>query len=570
MRPIRIVRRPAAATLTGPLDPVLRRVYAARGIASLAELDLGLAGLLPVSSLDGIVEAVDLLLDARARGRRVLVVGDFDADGATSCALLVRGLTRLGFAEVGYLVPDRFRFGYGMTPEIVALAAERAPGLIVTVDNGMSSEAGVAVARKLGIDVLITDHHLPGATLPAANAICNPNLAGATFGSKALAGVGVAFYVLAALTRRLADCVPHGGLPSAADYLDLVALGTVADVVPLDRNNRILVSQGLKRIRAGHCVPGISALLAEGGRSAERSVAADLAFAAAPRLNAAGRLDDMSLGIECLLTDDPARARLLAAELGRLNAERRSIESRMNEEAAAIVKRMQIDDAGLPLGLCLFDEQWHPGVVGLVAARAKERLHRPVIAFAPADAGWLRGSARSVPGVHLRDALDAIAKREPGLLEKFGGHAMAAGLTLQRERLEEFRRCFAEEVCRHLEPEDAEGRVLTDGELEPAEMTLATAQTLRAAGPWGQGFAEPVFDGRFTVLDTRIVGERHLKLRVRPDGDAPVVDGIAFNFLAVDRQDLPMVAGRVQLAYRLDVNEYQGLERLQLVVEHLC
>jgi len=549
---------------------VLRRVYAARGIASLAELDLGLAGLLPVSSLDGIVEAVDLLLDARARGRRVLVVGDFDADGATSCALLVRGLTRLGFAEVGYLVPDRFRFGYGMTPEIVALAAERAPGLIVTVDNGMSSEAGVAVARKLGIDVLITDHHLPGATLPAANAICNPNLAGATFGSKALAGVGVAFYVLAALTRRLADCVPHGGLPSAADYLDLVALGTVADVVPLDRNNRILVSQGLKRIRAGHCVPGISALLAEGGRSAERSVAADLAFAAAPRLNAAGRLDDMSLGIECLLTDDPARARLLAAELGRLNAERRSIESRMNEEAAAIVKRMQIDDAGLPLGLCLFDEQWHPGVVGLVAARAKERLHRPVIAFAPADAGWLRGSARSVPGVHLRDALDAIAKREPGLLEKFGGHAMAAGLTLQRERLEEFRRCFAEEVCRHLEPEDAEGRVLTDGELEPAEMTLATAQTLRAAGPWGQGFAEPVFDGRFTVLDTRIVGERHLKLRVRPDGDAPVVDGIAFNFLAVDRQDLPMVAGRVQLAYRLDVNEYQGLERLQLVVEHLC
>lgn len=570
MQRVRIVRRSAAVPLTGSLDPVLRRVYAVRGIASLAELDLGLGGLLPVSSLDGIDGAVDLLLDAQARERRVLVVGDFDADGATSCALLVRGLGRLGFAEVGYLVPDRFRFGYGLTPQIVALAAERRPGLIVTVDNGMSSEAGVRAARELGIDVLITDHHLPGAALPAANAICNPNLAGATFPSKSLAGVGVAFYVLAAITRRLADLGACGNLPSAADYLDLVALGTVADVVPLDRNNRILVAQGLKRIRAGRCAPGISALLAEGGRSAERVVAGDLGFAAAPRLNAAGRLDDMSLGIECLLTDDPARARLLAAELGRLNVERRAIEGRMNEEAAAIVRRMQIDDAGLPLGLCLFDAEWHPGVVGLVAARAKERLHRPVIAFAPADAGWLRGSARSVPGVHMRDVLDAVAKRAPGLVEKFGGHAMAAGLTLHRDRLEDFRRCFAEEVRRHLEPEDVEGRVLSDGELGPAEMTLATAQALRAGGPWGQGFAEPVFDGHFTVVDARIVGERHLKLRVRPEGDAAVLDGIAFNFLAGAERALPANTDRVQLAYRLDVNEYQGLERLQLVIEHLC
>ncbi len=570
MQRIRIVRRPVAAALTGNLDPVLGRVYAARGIATVAELDLGLGGLLPVSSLDGINGAVDVLLDAHARKRRVLVVADFDADGATSCALLVRGLRRLGFAEVGYLVPDRFRFGYGLTPEIVALAAEREPGLIVTVDNGMSSEAGVAAARKLGIDVVITDHHLPGATLPAANAICNPNLAGAAFASKSLAGVGVAFYVLAAITRRLADLDPRGNLPSAADYLDLVALGTVADVVPLDRNNRILVAQGLKRIRAGHCAPGITALLAEGGRSAERIVAGDLAFAAAPRLNAAGRLDDMSLGIECLLTDDPSRARLLAAELGRLNMERRSIEGRMNEEAAAIVARMQIDDAGLPLGLCLFDVEWHPGVVGLVAARVKERLHRPVIAFAPADADWLRGSARSVPGVHMRDALDAIAKHAPGLLEKFGGHAMAAGLTLHRGRLEEFRGYFAEEVRRHLEPEDVEGRVLSDGELEPGEMTLVTAHALRAGGPWGQGFAEPVFDGRFTVLDSRIVGERHLKLRVRPDGDGSVLDGIAFNYLGGGERALPGNTDRVQLAYRLDVNEYQGLERLQLVVEHLC
>ena len=570
MQSLKIVRRAVTTAPDGDLNPVLRRVYGARGIGSAADLDLGLAGLLPVSSLDGIEGAVDLLVDALARRRRVIVVGDFDADGATSSALLVRGLSRLGFEGVGYLVPDRFRFGYGLTPEIVALAAEREPGLIITVDNGMSSDTGVAAARARGIDVLITDHHLPGATLPAANAICNPNLAGARFASKALAGVGVAFYVLAAVTRRLAGERTARSLPSAADFLDLVALGTVADVVPLDRNNRILIAQGLERIRAGHCVPGISALLAEGGRRIDRIVAADLGFAAAPRLNAAGRLDDMSLGIECLITDDPARARLLAAELGRLNTERRAIEDRMNGEAVEIVRRMKLDEAGLPLGLCLFDDAWHHGVVGLVAARVKERLHRPVIALAPADRGWLRGSARSIAGVHMRDALDAVAKRRTGLLEKFGGHAMAAGLTLHRERLEEFRALFAEEIGRRMEPADAEGVVASDGELEPRDMTLATAQALRAGGPWGQGFPEPVFDGRFGVVDARIVGERHLKLRVRADGQSPVYDAIAFNFTAHGRASIPRSAETVQLAYRLDVNEYQGLERLQLVVEHLC
>jgi len=566
MADTRIVRRSAAVTLDADLHPVLRRVYAARGIGSAAELNLALGGLLPVGSLDGIDEAVALLCEEHARRRSVLVIGDFDADGATSTALLVRGLRRLGFPDVGYLVPDRFRFGYGLTPEIVALAAERDPGLIITVDNGMSSNAGVAAARDRGIDVLITDHHLPGASLPAANAICNPNLPGAAFRSKALAGVGVAFYVLAALTRRLADGGPQ---PSAADFLDLVALGTVADVVPLDRNNRILVAQGLQRIRAGRSVPGIAALLAEGGRPVSGTVASDLGFAAAPRLNAAGRLDDMSLGIECLLADDPARARLLAAELGRLNSERRAIEARMNEEATAILRRMHLDEGELPLGLCLFDEAWHHGVVGLVAARAKERLHRPVIAFAPAGDKWLRGSARSVAGVHIRDALDAVAKREPQLLEKFGGHAMAAGLTLHRDRLEAFRRAFAEEIAGRMQPADAEGVVVSDGELAAGELTLATAEALRAGGPWGSGFPEPVFDGRFAVVDARIVGERHLKLRLRIDGAAPVQDAIAFNFEAGGRTSLPRGGDILQLAYRLDVNEYQGSRRPQLVVEHL-
>lgn len=566
----RIVRRTVHAPLAGNLDPVLRRVYAARGIGSADELNLDLQELLPVSSLDGIEGAVDLLMDAYARRRRLLVIGDFDADGATSTALVVRGLRRLGFSEVGYLVPDRFRFGYGLTPEIVALAAERAPDLIITVDNGMSSDAGVAAARARGIDVLITDHHLPGATLPDANAICNPNLTGAVFKSKALAGVGVAFYVLAALTRRLQDERGGATLPAPADLLDLVALGTVADVVAFDRNNRILVAQGLKRIRAGRCVPGIQALLAEGGRRHERAVASDLGFAAGPRLNAAGRLLDMSIGIECLLADDCAHARVLAAQLGALNQERRAIEQRMNEDAAAIVCRMQLDASDLALGLCLYDANWHHGVVGLVAARAKERLHRPVIAFAPAQDPWLRGSARSVAGVHMRDTLDAVAKCRPGLLEKFGGHALAAGLTLHRERLEEFRALFAAEVARRMSREDAEGIVASDGALAPEEMTLATAQTLRDGGPWGQGFPEPVFDGRFAVLEARTVAERHLKLRVRSGRDTPVHDAIAFNFARQGRAALPRSADVVRLAYRLDVNEYRGVERLQLVIEQLC
>ena len=568
----RVIRRRAGAVpaeFGRELHPVVRRVYAARGLTSSGDLSLGLDQLLPVSSLEGLDAAIEVLLEHLAGGTRVLVVGDFDADGATSSALVVRALRRLGFGNVGYLVPNRFRFGYGLTPEIVALAAEQSPGLIITVDNGISSHAGVAEARRRGIDVLVTDHHLPTAELPAARAIVNPNLAGARFASHALAGVGVAFYVLAALVRRLQERgSAAAGDFSLAQYLDLVALGTVADLVPLDRNNRILVSQGLKRIRAGRCVAGITALLEQANRIPSGIVAQDLGFAVAPRLNAAGRLDDMSLGIECLLTDDLSEARQLAARLSELNQERREIEQRMQAEALAAVSQLHLESRGVMAGsLCLFDESWHQGVVGLVASRVKDRVHRPVIAFARAEDGTLRGSARSVAGVHIRDVLDAVAARDPGLLDRFGGHAMAAGVTLNSAKLERFAAAFTTEVDRWLDP-SAQGFIDTDGELAPEELTLVTALELRAAGPWGQAFPEPAFDGEFELLDCRVVGERHLKLRVRPLATGEALDAIAFGYIEDGQPDLSR--GRARLAYRLDVNEYLGTRRLQLVVEHLA
>jgi single-stranded-DNA-specific exonuclease len=568
----RVIRRRAGAVpaeFGRELHPVVRRVYAARGLTCSGDLSLGLDQLLPVSSLEGLDGAIEVLLEHLASGTRVLVVGDFDADGATSSALVVRALRRLGFGNVGYLVPNRFRYGYGLTPEIVALAAEQSPGLIVTVDNGISSHAGVAEASRRGIDVLVTDHHLPTAELPAARAIVNPNLAGARFASHALAGVGVAFYVLAALVRRLQErgCAAAGDF-SLAQYLDLVALGTVADLVPLDRNNRILVSQGLKRIRAGRCVAGITALLEQANRIPSGIVAQDLGFAVAPRLNAAGRLDDMSLGIECLLTDDPSEARQLAARLSELNEERREIEQRMQAEALAAVSQLHLESRGVMAGsLCLFDESWHQGVVGLVASRVKDRVHRPVIAFARAEDGTLRGSARSVAGVHIRDVLDAVAARDPGLLDRFGGHAMAAGVTLDSAKLERFAAAFTTEVDRWLDP-SAQGFIDTDGELAPEELTLVTALELRAAGPWGQAFPEPAFDGEFELLDCRVVGERHLKLRVRPLATGEPLDAIAFGYIEDGQTNLSR--GRARLAYRLDVNEYLGTRRLQLVVEHLA
>jgi single-stranded-DNA-specific exonuclease len=555
--------------LAAGLHPVLARAYAARGVRSEADLDTSLARLLPVGTLEGIPAAVDLL-SAHRTGGRVLIVGDFDADGATSSALMVRALRSLGFSAVDFLVPNRFEFGYGLTPEIVALAASRSPTLIVTVDNGISSHEGVTAARTRGIDVLITDHHLAGTGLPDANVIVNPNLAGSRFGSRALAGVGVAFYIVAALERRLKGQEGGASTPVAAPLLDLVALGTVADVVPLDANNRVLVAQGLKRIRAGRCVAGIRALLAIAGRGATDLTAADLGFGVAPRLNAAGRIDDMTIGIQCLLADDPAEAQRLAVRLDTLNEERRTIEARMQQEALAAVRGLGGPDAGASerSGVCLFDADWHQGVVGLVASRVKERVRRPVIAFAPADADTLRGSARSIPGVHIRDVLDAVATRHPGLISRFGGHTMAAGLQLARARLDEFARAFDAEVARCLGGRAPADAVETDGELAVTEIALETAEALRAGGPWGQAFPEPSFDGVFSIRSARVIGERHVRMWVEPQSSGRSFDAVVFNHFA-EGAGATLPEGLAQLIYRLDVNEYQGERRLQLLVDHL-
>jgi len=571
---LRIVRRepcpPEAATFGAGMHPVLRRIYMARGVRTPADLDISLERMIPVGTLEGVPAAVDLLLLHRTG--RVLVVGDFDADGATSTALMVRSLTSWGFASVDFLVPNRFEYGYGLTPEIVALASTRSPTLIVTVDNGISSIAGVERARSLGIDVLITDHHLAGIELPAANVIVNPNLAGSNFGSRALAGVGVAFYVMAAVRRRLdAEKLVPPGAPSVAEFLDLVALGTVADVVPLDSNNRVLVSQGLRRIRAGRCIAGIRALLDLAGRRAADLTATDLAFSVAPRLNAAGRMDDMTIGIQCLLCDDPTTAQMLAARLDQLNQERRATEARMQTEALAAISVLREvgPRAVTRSGVCLYDETWHQGVVGLVASRVKDRVRRPVIAFALAGStALLRGSARSVPGIHIRDVLDAIAAREPDLISKFGGHAMAAGLTLELAQLDRFAKAFDAEVARWNERGAIADAVETDGELSVQEIALETAQALRSGGPWGQAFPEPCFDGVFAIRNARIVGDRHLKMWVEVPRSGRSFDAIAFNHIEEPASFVPP-EGSVQLVYRLDINEYQGEHRLQLLVDHV-
>jgi len=569
---LKLARRAVPAgtlDLGDDLHPVLQRVYAARGLRSRQELNLALERLAPIGSLGGAQAAAQLLV--RHRRGRVLVIGDFDADGATSTALMLRALRQCGFAAVDFLVPNRFEFGYGLSPEIVAVAAERAPTLIVTVDNGISSHAGVQAARARGIDILITDHHLPGGELPDANVIVNPNVPGNGFASGALAGVGVAFYVCAALRRALESAgeLPAGCPPLAA-LLDLVALGTVADVVPLDANNRVLVAQGLARIRAGRCVPGISALLGVARRTQADLVASDLGFAVAPRLNAAGRLTDMSIGIRCLLSDDAAEARALAAELDTLNAQRREIEAGMQLQALAAVRSLSDGGRGVQrAGVCLFDADWHQGVVGLVAGRVKERLRRPVVAFARADERTLRGSARSVPGVHVRDVLEAIATREPDLLEKFGGHAMAAGLSLPAAHLDRFARAFDREVARAMALGAVSDAVETDGELSDGEIALPLAEALRAGGPWGAGFPEPLFDGVFELRGRpRVLAERHLKFQVGAREGRGGFEAIAFNSIDPQRPQ-PLPEGRVKLIYRLGTNDYQGERRLQLVVEHL-
>jgi single-stranded-DNA-specific exonuclease len=547
------------------LHPVLRRAYAARGVRDSSELALTLDRLVPVGTLDSIDAAVKLILEHRSR--RILVIGDFDADGATSTALIVRCLRGWGFASVDFLVPNRFEFGYGLTPEIVGLAADRAPSLIITVDNGISSVAGVAAARARGVQVLITDHHLPGASLPAADVIVNPNVPGSRFASRALAGVGVAFYVMAALRREL-DARGEGASPAITDFLDLVALGTVADLVPLDVNNRVLVAQGIRRIRAGRAVPGIRALLAIAGRTPSSLIAADLGFSIGPRLNAAGRLDDMSIGIRCLLSDSETEALALATRLDQLNGERREIEAKMQDAALAAVGRLRNPEGPVRHGVCLFDPDWHQGVVGLVAGRIKERVRRPVIAFARAGDGQLRGSARSVPGIHIRDVLDGIAARHPELISRFGGHAMAAGLSLDERHLDAFAAAFDAVVASLRDPAIPSNRVETDGELASDEIALETAQALRDGGPWGQAFPEPCFDGLFAIKNARVIGDKHLKMWVTTADRSRAFDAIAFNFKGVD-DDASLPDGEVRLVYRLDINEYKGERRLQLLVDHV-
>ena len=565
-----IVQRPlptAAHDLHG-LDPLLQRLYLARSVSSTEQLRLQADRLLRVGSLESVQAAAELL--TAYRDRPVLVIGDFDADGATSTALMLHALRAFGFAQADFLVPDRFKYGYGLTPGIVQAAADHGAQLIVTVDNGTSSVAGVALARSLGLAVLVTDHHLPGTELPQADVIVNPNLPGSAFGSRALAGVGVAFYVLAALRRHLdSQGLLPAGAPPVQQWLDLVALGTVADLVSLDDNNRVLVAEGLRRIRAGRCVPGILALLQAAKREPDNISAADLGFLVAPRLNAAGRLDDMSIGIECLLAPTLQIAQPLAQQLDEFNRQRRQIEAEMQTLALAAVRGMDLPQRGpRRSGLCIYDAAWHQGVVGLVASRIKDRVRRPVIAFADAsEVGWLRGSARSVAGVHIRDVIDAVATRHPGLVGVFGGHAMAAGLSLPLAHLDRFSAAFDAEVAEWLQRCEPDESLLTDGPLDLAQLSLTTAQMLRAAGPWGQGFPEPSFNGLFQIVQARVVGDRHAKLRVQPQGLQATFDAIAFGYLDEETTVLPQ--GLVELVYRLDINVYQAQQRLQLLVEHL-
>lgn len=565
-----VARRRVETEFTSDLPSVLYHIYCCRGITSADELDLSLKNLLPPDSFKNIDSASRLLAESVTQNKKILIVADFDADGATSCALMLLTLRAMGATAVDYLVPNRFDYGYGLTPEIVRVALAGDPDLLVTVDNGISSVDGVELARQNGIKVLITDHHLAPDLLPDADVILNPNQIGCNFPSKSIAGVGVAFYLLSMTRKVLRD---EGWFlqqkiqePRMSDYLDLVALGTVADVVSLDYNNRILVHEGVKRIRGGQTRPGILALIQVSNRVAERLKSTDLGFSIGPRLNAAGRLKDMSLGIECLVTNDPDLARKLAEQLSNLNTERRDIEDKMKHEAekdlSAMVKRQE----ELPFGLCMYDANWHQGVIGILASRIKDQVYRPVIAFAKETAepgGPLKGSGRSVTGFHIRDALANIDALYPGMLHKFGGHAMAAGLTLSQDKFEAFQKAFDTEVRKVLNSDDMLGVIYSDGEIGPDELNLEFAKLLEQAGPWGQGFPEPLFDGVFDIVDQRIVGEKHLKLRFRPLDSHDVIDGIFFN---LDRlQD----HRRVRIAYQMSVNEYRGRESLQFIVSNM-
>jgi single-stranded-DNA-specific exonuclease len=540
------------------LHPLLARLYASRGIKDKSELDYELKSLLPPTALTNASEAAQLLADAIEAEAKLLIIGDYDCDGATATAVGMRALKALG-ADVDFLLPDRFKLGYGLSPEIVDVAAEQSPDLIITVDNGIASLEGVARAQQHGIATLITDHHLPAETLPAADCIVNPNQPGCDFPSKCIAGVGVMFYVMLALRAELRarGWFTERPEPNFANLLDLVALGTVADVVKLDRNNRILVSQGLKRMRAGQMQPGIAALFKAAARDPKRATAFDLGFLLGPRLNAAGRLADMRLGVECLLTDDPTRALQIAQQLDTLNRERREIEAGMQEQALILLESLDANDA--TPGIALFDESWHEGVVGILASRIKDKLHRPVFAFAPGEGGIVKGSGRSIPGLHLRDALDLVAKRAPGLLVRFGGHAMAAGATVNAENFEKFKALFAQVAGELLAPADLTRTLETDGNLEGGYFSLETARLLENE-IWGQGFPAPLFMDDFDVEQQRVLKEKHLKLRLRK-GETRI-DAIQFNFST-------QPGNRTRAAYRLAINEYMGVESPQLMVEHL-
>ncbi|MDP2533440.1 single-stranded-DNA-specific exonuclease RecJ [Photobacterium damselae subsp. piscicida] len=571
---IEIKRRPEA-DISGFSDAIparLKRIYASRGITHDGELERGAKGLLSYNQLYGMAQAVDLLEQALRNNQRIIVVGDFDADGATSSALSVLAFKMLGCQNVDYLVPNRFDDGYGLSPEVVDQALAKGVEVIMTVDNGVSSLSGVAYAKEKGLTVVVTDHHLPGDILPNADAIVNPNLNECGFPSKALCGVGVAFYLMLALRAQLraTDWFTQQNIPepNLAELLDLVALGTVADVVALDGNNRILVHQGLQRIRAGRCRPGIQALIEVANRNPQKIVTSDLGFALGPRINAAGRLDDMAFGVELLLCDNIQSARRMATELDGLNQTRKEIEQGMKEEALAICERLKFSANDMPYGLVLFQKDWHQGVIGILASRIKEKFHRPVICFADAGNEQIKGSCRSIPGLHMRDVLDLIDTQNPGMIAKFGGHAMAAGLTIDTKQLDAFSRAFNQAVRNELGEDELKGVLLTDGELEANEFNLDTAEMLRAGGPWGQQFPEPTFDGTFRLLHQKLVGGKHLKMMVEPLHGGSVIDAIAFN---VDLKRWPDASvQQVELVYRLDINEFRGNRSVQLMIEHLA
>ncbi|KFZ39165.1 ssDNA exonuclease RecJ [Shewanella mangrovi] len=567
-----IVRRPTVddSHLPATMHPLLKQIYARRGV-KLDDCELVLKRLLSPSTMLGLTDAARIVADAMAQQQRIVIVGDFDADGATSTSVCLLALRMLGYANCDYLIPNRFDFGYGLSPEIVAVAKEMGAQLLITVDNGISSIDGVAAAKDAGMRVVVTDHHLPGSQLPNADAIVNPNQAGCPFASKSIAGVGVAFYLMTALRAELRerDYFAARGMqqPNLGQLLDLVALGTVADVVALDSNNRILVDAGLKRVRAGQCRAGITALLEVARRAPEKIVASDFGFAVGPRLNAAGRLDDMSLGVETLLCDDLMSARRMASELDGLNQERRELEAGMQQEALQRLRSLELSADDMPWGIALYQADWHQGVIGILASRIKERYHRPVIAFAEASDTEIKGSARSIAGLHMRDVLELVNSRQPGMIKKFGGHAMAAGLTLEKSAFSEFASAFDAAVRDQLSAKDLAGELLTDGELPLELFTLDTAQLLRDAGPWGQAFPEPLFDGHFRILQQRLVGEKHLKLVLESECGSVMVDGIAFN---VDLSVWPDTSVQhVRLAYKLDINEFRGNISLQLLIDQL-